>query len=191
MPRRSILLALVLIPVVAVQPLTASAAHSRTRGTVLVKDILPGRRGSKPNGLTIVADTLFFYARGELWKSDGTRAGTVLVKDIGPDGFSPTGTITAVGDELFFLGSDKAHGPELWKSDGTAKGTVLVRDIWRGRSGSSPRSLADVGGTLFFFSYVPPDGNELWKSDGTRAGTVLVKSWPGRYGLIPDTFITD
>ena len=39
--------------------------------------------------MTAVGDTLFFTADdgvngNELWKSDGTEAGTVLVKDINP-----------------------------------------------------------------------------------------------------------
>ena len=44
---------------------------------------------SGPSSLTGVGGTLFFTADDgihgrELWKSDGTRAGTVLVKDIHP-----------------------------------------------------------------------------------------------------------
>ena len=43
-----------------------------------------------PSSLTGVGGTLFFTADDgihgrELWKSDGTKAGTVLVKDIDPD----------------------------------------------------------------------------------------------------------
>jgi ELWxxDGT repeat protein len=55
----------------------------------LVKDIRPGSGNSFPSDLTNVAGTLFFGAddgthRRELWKSDGTAAGTKLVKDIRP-----------------------------------------------------------------------------------------------------------
>ena len=50
---------------------------------------LPGSYGSNPQYLTNVGGTLFFTANDgingtELWKSDGTAAGTVLVKDINP-----------------------------------------------------------------------------------------------------------
>ena len=68
----------------------------------------------------------------ELWKSDGTRAGTVLVKDIDPDdGYDEYGpsSLTGVGGTLFFTADDGTHGRELWKSDGTRAGTVLVKDI--------------------------------------------------------------
>ena len=73
----------------------------------------------------------------ELWKSDGTEAGTVLVKDIKPGdydaSYGPT-YLTDVGGTLFFTADDGTHGAELWKSDGTEAGTVLVKDINPGRS---------------------------------------------------------
>jgi ELWxxDGT repeat protein len=133
----------------------------------------------------------------ELWKSDGTAAGTVLVKDILPGGYSSNPSdLTAVGNRLFFSAGDGVHGRELWRSDGTRAGTVLVKDINPGPSASLdtgislttgviPSYLTDVGGTLFFSADDGIHGNELWKSDGTRAGTVLVKDIiPGPYSGI-------
>jgi ELWxxDGT repeat protein len=123
---------------------------------------------------------LFFRSLGssghELWKSDGTAAGTVLVKDLNPgSGVSDLVYLTAVGSTLFFSGYEPATGGELWKSDGTAAGTVLVKDIIPGTDSSGPGNLKAVGSTLFFQAYEPTTGYELWKSDGTAAGTVLVK----------------
>ena len=70
------------------------------RGTVLLSDINPGSTGSFPSNLTNVNGTLYFDATDgahgfELWKSDGTVAGTLRVKDIaaGPAGSSPPPTI--------------------------------------------------------------------------------------------------
>jgi ELWxxDGT repeat protein len=53
-------------------------------GTALVKDIVPGPGSSSPSQLTNVGGTLFFTVAGrsQLWKSDGTAAGTVLVKQL-------------------------------------------------------------------------------------------------------------
>ena len=68
--------------------------------------------------------------------SNGTNAGTVLVKDIysGLSGSSPT-SLTAIGSELYFTANDGAIGSELWKSDGTSSGTVDITDLNPGGDG--------------------------------------------------------
>ncbi|MBO63172.1 MAG: hypothetical protein CMA94_00120 [Euryarchaeota archaeon] len=57
----------------------------------------------------------------ELWKSDGTASGTVMVKDIhsGNTGSSASWPdyFTAVGSTLYFQAEDGANGLELWKSE--------------------------------------------------------------------------
>jgi len=58
----------------------------------------------------------------ELWKSDGTEAGTVMVKDIRPDMISRYQTADHVNGTLFFTALDGSHGWELWKSDGSEAG---------------------------------------------------------------------
>jgi ELWxxDGT repeat protein len=120
-----------------------------------------------------LSGTLFFSAKDdtqgrELWRSDGTAAGTLMVKDIRPglDGSHPRSLI-GVGGTLYFIANDLRHGYELWKSNGTPAGIVMVKDIWPGSKGSHPRGLTDVGGTLYFAADDGTHGWELWKSDGT------------------------
>jgi len=180
-------------------------------GTVLVLDIATGTYtnddgtypdSSNPRSLVDVDGTLFFTADDgesgrELWKSDGTAAGTVLVKDIfsgtydyynngyyygqRPNASQPD-KLTAVDGTLFFIAEDDSHGTELWKSDGTASGTVLVKDVREGSYDGLDQydSLASIDGTLFFSADNGTSGKELWKTDGTESGTVLVKDiYPG------------
>jgi uncharacterized repeat protein (TIGR01451 family) len=144
---------------------------------VMVKDINPA---AGPGWLTNVAGTLYFTASdgsngAELWRSDGTAAGTVMVKDINPgqDSGQPE-WLTDVGGTLYFAASDDSHGRELWRSDGTAAGTVMVSDINPGSAGGYPQFLTDVGGTLLFQANDGESGTELWRSDGTADGTYLV-----------------
>lgn len=162
-------------------------------GTALVKDVLPGSAGAisfnawERSPLTESAGLLFFTANDgtngyELWKSDGTAAGTMMVKDIYPgsgSGAGPTPTegnsLTDVNGTIFFTGGDSTTGREMWKSNGTAGGTVLVKDISPGIGESSPRNLANMGGTLFALAFDENFDGELWRSDGTAAGTVRVK----------------
>ena len=155
-------------------------------GTVMVKDMSPGPNPSSdwegPRHLTDVGGALYFGADDgthgwELWRSDGTAAGTIMVKDIwpGPDpSYAGLLPLTGLRGNVYFRADDGTHGEELWKSDGTAAGTVMVKDVWPGPKGSHPY-VAKAGGTLFFMAWDRKHGQELWKSDGTAAGTRLVK----------------
>ncbi|HEY2289324.1 MAG TPA: ELWxxDGT repeat protein [Thermoanaerobaculia bacterium] len=142
-------------------------------------DIDPGP-GSAPLNLTDVGGTLFFsaslppdFTRG-LWKSDGTKAGTVQVKDIDivSDG-SPFAALP--GGILLFPANDFVAGRELWRSDGTTAGTGLLKDINPGHAGGKIRSLTAAGSRVFFVADDGVHGLELWVSDGTAAGTHMVK----------------
>jgi ELWxxDGT repeat protein len=168
-------------------------------GTVLVKDIgsLDSFLCPCPDFLTNVNGTLFFTPGGhapggvELWKSDGTEAGTVRVKDILPGEFSSNPTIlTNVNGTLFFVANDGSRGRELWKSNGTAAGTVRVKDIRPGAGSSNPEQLTNVNGTLFFTADDGSRGRELWRSDGTAAGTQPVNIRPGGNGSAPTLLMT-
>ena len=99
----------------------------------------------------VLGNTLFFQANdgtngAELWKSDGTSSGTVMLKDINSGGGSSYPTdFTVVGNSLYFQ-ADVTSGYELWKTDGTASGTVMVKDI---KSGSGSRIPHGAGNPSF------------------------------------------
>jgi ELWxxDGT repeat protein len=157
----------------------------------LIKDINPGEEGCIPSNFgaptttpnIAVGDTYFFAADDgehgtELWKSDGTEAGTVLVKDINPgsEGSDPY-AFHVLNDTLFFFAETPGFGTEVWYSDGTEAGTNILRDIRPGgNSGISFASVMTVAGDLLFFTANTPETDrELWRSDGTPEGTMLVK----------------
>ena len=177
-------------PVLDSSTLSLWKSDGTEAGTVLVKTINPGSAGSPggtagstPRALTDVNGTLFFAANDgtngqELWKSDGTEAGTMMVKDINPGAASSnpgSGTLLLGAGTLFFSADNGLNGTELWKSDGTEAGTMLVEDINPGMAGSDPQGLTNLNGTLFFSADNGVSGRELWKSNGTEAGTMLVK----------------
>ncbi len=165
-------------------------------GTTLVRDIRPGPVGSlrqgtvSTSGPTQAGGPLFFRADDgvhglELRRTDGTEAGTTLVRDIRPGRLTSEALFfhpADFGGALVFGASDGVHGDELWRSDGTEAGTTLVRDIRPGPNNHSfPLSFTDFGGTLFFsaddgFGGEDTHGRELWRSDGTEAGTTLFKN---------------
>ena len=123
-----------------------------------------------------LSGTLYFSAEDnssgrELWKSDGTIAGTALVRDIRPGSTDshPRG-LARVGRVLYFFAKDGTHGNHLWKTDGTDAGTAPVAKI-----NPCPQSPTLVGGILYLVAAKGSHGCELWTSDGTESGTVMVK----------------
>ncbi len=98
----------------------------------MVADVWQGIPSSNPRSLTNVSGSLFFIAsdpaRGdELWRSDGSSAGTSLVKEIMPTHIGPftSSQLVNVSGTLFFAANDGSSGDELWKSDGTSAGTIM------------------------------------------------------------------
>jgi ELWxxDGT repeat protein len=110
----------------------------------------------------------------ELWKTDGSHAGTMLVKDINSTGASAPRHLIEMNGVLYFSADDGINGRELWKSDGTAQGTVMVADINPGSAASNPCYITLVGNALYFTAAGESNTRQLWKSDGTQAGTLLV-----------------
>ena len=168
-----------------------------TAGTYLVKDPQAGRdpcctAGNRMFVFTGYRGNLYFRTKGqalgeELWGSDGTAAGTTIVKDLNPGRKSSyPGWVVVFNGKLFFSALSPRSGGELWLSDGTAEGTELLRDIRPGRRSSGPDELVEWGGSLFFGAYDDVSGNELWSTDGSRSGTTIVADInDGRENSVP------
>src|SRR5688500_2890537 len=123
-----------------------------------------------------VNNVLYYTSGSELWKTSGTRASSVRVKQ-----FKGLHTLTSALGKLYFVANDRT-GDELWKSDGTHAGTIKVKDIWPGTTGSLPEKLTVMGLHLYFVANDGVHGKELWKTNGTSAGTALVKDILPRLG---------
>ncbi|UOK41952.1 MULTISPECIES: ELWxxDGT repeat protein [Flavobacterium] len=151
-------------------------------GTYFVKDINPGKNnafiyGEKSN-LTNINGVLYFSANdgvngSELWKSDGTEAGTVMVKNINASSSSLPYGFTALNSEVIFACEDGVHGIEVWKTNGTESGTVLLSDISAGTSTSYPTHFIFFNNKVYFEARDGLYGRELWMTDGTSANTII------------------
>ncbi len=150
----------------------------------LVRDIQPtltpsAREGSYPRDFVAVGSTRFFIAGDalhgfELWKSDGTPGGTVLVRDIAPGSETHSiNQLTAAHGVLYFIVDNTPFGSRLWRSDGTPEGTGPV---FTDRSFLPVvTELEAVNGTLYFTAASAyREDTHLWTTDGTREGTRLV-----------------
>ncbi len=162
-------------------------------GTTRLTDGNDSNDGIYPRELTAVGGTLYFAANDglaafggvgdgdQLWKSDGTAAGTTMVTD-GNDGVAKASLfpyeLTAVGGTLYFAAADLDDGEQLFESDGTAAGTTMVADIpgANGYPGSYPQNLTAEGSQLYFSASSAGQGIQLWTTNGTAAGTVQLSS---------------
>jgi ELWxxDGT repeat protein len=126
----------------------------------------------------------------ELWSTDGTQSGTVLVSDIDRGSFSSNPSRFVVMNGTLLFNARDPRGEELWTTDGTAAGTRLLADINNGSPGSSPGDRIVYHGQLIFAANDGIDGNELWISDGTPVGTRFLKDvLPGSVGSNPRRFV--
>ncbi|MEZ5012932.1 MAG: T9SS type A sorting domain-containing protein [Chitinophagales bacterium] len=150
---------------------------------------------------TIYNNELYFIAADlthglEIWKTDGTAAGTGMLKDIYPgfNGFSTPEIFfpyfTELDGKLYFSANDGVHGWELWVTDGSEAGTHMVIDISTDAYyGSNPEHLINFNGQLVFTARDDVYGLEVFISDGTAVGTHLLKDIiPGAYGSMNDGY---
>jgi ELWxxDGT repeat protein len=134
----------------------------------------PDREGMTVAG-TVAGGVLMFQGRDdehgrELWRSDGTPAGTQFLFDIADEdlGGSYPRDLMTLGESVLFF-ADDGDGYALWRSDGTEAGTTVVtRDLVRTSWMSWTSSATRVYFVPFRHRYA------LWTSDGTKAGTLRV-----------------
>jgi ELWxxDGT repeat protein len=188
-------------------------SNGSTIGTDLLADINFGNGGadsSNPAHFFTLNGLVLFTASAatsgnEIWKTDGTLGGTLLLKDINP---GPAGCTEielfpglsvplflgfhAYNNQAFFQANDGSSTGELWITDGTTANTVQIKNIVA-TTGPSIILLADavnLPGKFIFPITDLESRSELWESDGTPGGTVLFKSFnPITPGEIPEILI--
>ncbi len=137
---------------------------------VLFVDIEPGVGSSDPQQLVRAGNRVFFTAfrsdvGRELWTSDGTPAGTMLLADLepGPAGSEPE-ELVASGSRVFFTATTTDGGRELYYATGGS--VVALGELVIGPGSADPRGLAAVAGDLYFTAD-PGDGTgrEPWLYD--------------------------
>lgn len=166
------------------------------------------QKKTKPKNLVVAGEKsrgykAFFAASEathgeELWVTDGTAAGTKMVKDINPGvAGSDVNWMARFNDKVVFAANDGTNGMELWISDGTETGTYMVKQIHEWGDGSNPNAFTQLNETQFVFRARNIDSETyesgsaagavqywLWISDGTEAGTKLLYEcdtrWPGQ-----------
>ena len=166
-------------------------SNGTVAGTVKVADMVD------MNELTAVGDKVYFVGQPgteasevEVFVSDGTAAGTKMIKDINGSKSSGAMGLTPFNDRVVFAATDDATGREMWISDGTEAGTTLVKDVFPGSEGSIYNSEFGVfQDHVYFVAGDGVHGTELWRTSGTPESTTLFKDIvPGEGSSLPASF---
>jgi ELWxxDGT repeat protein len=108
----------------------------------------------------------------ELWRTDGTPAGTYRLTDVCPgscdSGASPLAFLSGF---LLFAASDGDRGAELWRTDGIPGHETLIKEFCPGRCAVSVDAGIEWNGELWLLVQPAGRGPALWRSDGTADGT--------------------
>lgn len=149
----------------------------------------PGLAGS--NGFIYFTVEDYTTHSVELWRSDGTVAGSIRLQRVGETYISdPVREMTDLNGTLYFLASEGPTYNTIWRSDGTPTGTFPLDLFPSGINPADVRDLTAAGPFLYFAAAAGDYSSELWRTDGTQAGTGLADINPGPPGSNP-THLTD
>lgn len=183
---------------------TPAVSDGTINNTMILNNAYAGYNGFSSDQVTALytkaGNNVFFKATTpgygfEIWKTDGTIAGTNMVKDVRPGSASSLTDyplFMVYNNIFYFKANDGTHAEELWRSDGTEVGTYMVKDINVGPGYSfdgqaniyqnhdnvaNDKCYAVLNGFMYF---VANDGTDysIWRTDGTESGTIKLISGP-------------
>jgi ELWxxDGT repeat protein len=131
--------------------------------------LLPGLTATVGAHLYFVcaASVSSFFTAREIWRTDGTRAGTTRVTS---EPLDVVNGLHAWNGKLFVQRRGGVTGTSALgvfdPTTGTYRPQLAAVDVRRFRHGSATE--------LFFWGDSPVTGRELWRTDGTEAGTTMV-----------------
>ena len=154
----------------------------------MIKDIKPGNESSNLTFLGAVNGNLLFSTfntsslNTQLWKTDGSEAGTVVIEGFGNNSFPPTDVINVNGT-VYFLQVSGFFSKSLYRSDGTESGTFSVDSV-NLRTGANITDLTSVGDSVFYSAIINEqlyfsaddgvNGRELWGLTETNINKDLI-----------------
>src|SRR5262249_18358288 len=189
-------------------------SNGTAAGARLVRDIVPGPAGSGPQDITYALGPQGFAAPPrvlvyfsawtpghgrQLWRSDGTAAGTVMITNVnpGPAGLAPAGIAPFSDAPAMSSGNDGRHGREPWVTDGTTAGTHMFEDLNPGPAGSDPAHITatfvhfgiSFSAEIWYFSADDgKHGREFFVAFNGRTRAVVYDINPGPAGSDPGPF---
>lgn len=129
------------------------------------------------NQLTVALGRFFFssdmFSAPRLWSSDGTEAGTLMVRQF--ESVATFSVLTTGDAGLYLRLAPPSTGQEIWRSDGTPEGTRQITELEHPFAldfsvGSAPAEELD-GKLVFLARPLDEAGGQLFVTDGEPAST--------------------
>jgi ELWxxDGT repeat protein len=174
--------------------LLAAAGLAQTPALLRDLNLEPAAQPSSwPDGFDVVGSRAYFLASTratgrELFRTDGTRAGTALVVDLhpGPESGDYLGRVVGWGGGAVFAARHFALGPQLWFDDGSGASPRPLLEVAAATGHRDLGALIPLGDDLLFVADTAAYGHEWWITDGTGPGTRLVADiHPGPWDARP------
>ena len=139
----------------------------------LIKDIDPGSGGSSISNFVQIGSEVYFEAESEVWKTDGTTAGTTLVSTISNQSIGNVRNFFVWNDELYFEGDNGIDDDELYKYTPTTDTVIALSNIAGANDNHDPDDFLIVddpalSAETLFYSGEPDTDNDarLYSTDG-------------------------
>ncbi len=163
-------------------------------GTMLLKEMAEGTTGISVRGAFVEDGSIYFLIRTgdlfELWKSNGTTAGTAKYADIAPGYNIPSESLRKIGGLIFYIAMAEEMKISLFSFDVASKSETKLMDVMSAECGLFEISLDYMAGIvkdrLYFSACDSEHGFEIFSSDGTVEGTIMVADInPGKDSSLP------
>ena len=169
-----------------------------TGGTFMLDDVYPGSTGSVPvsgsfqaagDGSVLYMGLVDSIHNLQVWKTNGTSAGTVFCFESNPGynypGF-PEKMVVIDGRCYYAAGlADFGNGDELCITAG-APSSSLSYDLYPGAIGSWPENFVKAGTKIFFDGTDAVMGNELWSMDEPNISGIKETSPEAGFSIYPN-----
>lgn len=126
----------------------------------------------------VLPTALLFTVNNSLYATDGTDAGTRLLRTFGGGFVNAWNNFVVEGGAAYLFADDGGGaGVEVWRTDGTVSGTVALTNLSDNSVALNPTGFAGVvSNSVTFMASRPPDYG-LWAINNSASGAVLLQQF--------------
>ncbi|WP_157609321.1 T9SS type A sorting domain-containing protein [Psychroflexus torquis] len=134
----------------------------------LIKDIDEGTGSSSISEFIKLDGDVYFEAESQVWKTNGSNEGTVLIESIANAGIDNTRAFFAWNGDLYFEG-DAGSGDQLWKYNPQNELVIQLSNNTGENMNHDPGDYIVFDGFIYYSAEDETDSEtHLWRTNGTN-----------------------